>query len=38
MGVNAQTFDPEQPGPTRIRLLDGAVTEKVIGEYRVGLT
>jgi hypothetical protein len=31
MGVNVRTFGPEQIGPARIRLLDGAVTEKYIG-------
>ena len=30
MGVNARNFAPEQLGPVRIRLLDGAVTEKYI--------
>jgi hypothetical protein len=30
MGVNARNFDPAQLGPVRIRLLDGAVTEKYL--------
>jgi hypothetical protein len=32
MGVNARNFEPEQIGPVRIKLLDGAVTESFIGE------
>lgn len=32
MRVNARMFAPEQLGPVRIRLLDGAVTEKYIDE------
>lgn len=32
MGVNARNFSPEQLGPVRIRLLDGAVTERYVGE------
>ena len=32
MGVNARNFAPEQLGPVRIRLLDGAVTESYVGE------
>lgn len=32
MGVNARNFTPEQLGPVRIRLLDGAVTERYVGE------
>ena len=31
LGVNARNFAPEQLGPVRIRLLDGAITEKYIG-------
>jgi hypothetical protein len=31
MGVNARNFEPEQLGQVRIRLLDGAVTERYIG-------
>jgi hypothetical protein len=31
MGVNVRLFDPDRIGPARIRLLDGAVTEKYIG-------
>ncbi len=31
-GINARNFTPEQLGPVPIRLLDGAVTERYIGE------
>jgi hypothetical protein len=31
MGVNIRNFEPGQIGPARIRLLDGAVTEKYTG-------
>jgi hypothetical protein len=30
MGVNARNFEPEVLGPVRIRLLDGAVTERYL--------
>jgi len=33
MGVYIRAFEPEQIGPVRIRLLDGAVTEEFVGEY-----
>jgi hypothetical protein len=33
MGVNIRAFEPEQIGPVRIRLLDGAVTEEFVGEH-----
>ena len=36
MGVNARNFAPEQLGPVRIRLLDGAVTESYVGEILPG--
>ncbi|TFW06801.1 GFA family protein [Oxalobacteraceae bacterium OM1] len=36
MGVNVRNFEPEQIGPVRIRLLDGAVTEQYVGELGVG--
>ena len=36
MGVNARNFEPEQLGPVRIRLLDGAVTEAYVAEYGAG--
>ncbi len=31
MGVNARNFEPAQLGRVRIRLLDGAVTERYVG-------
>lgn len=31
-GVNARNFRPEQIGPAIVRLIDGTVTETVIGE------
>jgi hypothetical protein len=31
MGVNARNFEPVQLGQVRIRLLDGAVTERYVG-------
>lgn len=33
MGVNIRLFEPEQIGPVRVRLLDGAVTEEFVGEF-----
>jgi hypothetical protein len=34
MGVNIRMFEPEALGPFTIRLLDGAVTEEFVGEWR----